>query len=352
MSAAPRTISCLVCFGKDQPLQPWEYESRPLGANDVEIKISHCGICGSDTRKIDTAKGVTFPMVPGHEIVGVVTQAGPDVTELSVGDRVGVGASCLACFNKDDAVPCCECANGEDAYCDRSVLTYNSKYPDGATSYGGYADYVRVSSTHAFKIPENIPSDVAGPLLCAGVTMYTPMKEAGVKAGDCVGVVGIGGLGHLGIQFAKAMGATPVAFSRSANKEAEVRALGAEEFVNTSDPKQVESAMNSLDVLIITATGENMPYNEFLGFLRKRGTCVLVGIPNDQVMFFPMFLVAKGIKLCGSAIGSVGVIKEMLQVASEKNVRPVVQKLPMAEANKGLDMVRNNTVRYRVVLEN
>ncbi|RLN92348.1 hypothetical protein BBJ28_00004994 [Nothophytophthora sp. Chile5] len=356
MSTAPRTVHAYASFGKGEQAKPWEYQSRPLGPEDVEIKISHCGICGSDLHTIDSGWGQTmYPCVVGHEIVGEVTLAGPEVKDMEVGDRVGVGAQVWACLNKDPKEPCKECANGIDAYCPHRVGTYNSKYrkSDGAITYGGYADYVRVTHEYAFKIPDNIPSDVAAPLLCAGTTVFTPFKEVGIKPGDRVGIVGIGGLGHLGIQFAKAMGAgTVAAFSRSSNKEAEVRALGADEFVVYTDEKQAAAAANSVDILLITADANNMPYTLFLSFLAVHGTVIMVGLPNDEIKFKPFPLVGKGANFKGSAIGSIANIKEMLQVASEKNVRPVIQKLPMSKVNEGIQMVRDGTVRYRVVLEN
>jgi alcohol dehydrogenase (NADP+) len=353
MSTAARTINAYAASANGQPVKPWQYVSRPLGVEDVEIKISHCGICGSDIHTLDGGWGpFNEPVVAGHEIVGEVTQVGPDVKGLKVGDRVGVGAQVWACLNKDPKTPCKPCAIGADAYCARNIWTYNMVYPDGSKSYGGYADYVRVLESYAFKIPDNIPSDVAAPLLCAGATVFTPFKEAGVKAGDRVGVIGIGGLGHLGIQFAKAMGATVVAFSRSANKEAEVRALGADEFVNYSDAEQAKAAAGSVDKLLLTADANGMPYDLFLSFLAFRGTLIMVGLPNDKVNFHAFSVVAKGAKFTGSAIGSIADIKDMLKLASEKNVRPVIQKLPMSEVNKGIEMVRNGSVRYRVVLEN
>ncbi|CAI5728661.1 hypothetical protein KXD40_007349 [Peronospora effusa] len=355
MTTAPRTIHAYACFGKDEEVKPWEYQSRPLGASDVEIKISHCGICGSDLHTIESGwRPSTYPCVVGHEIVGEVTLAGPDVKDLKVGDRVGVGALAWSCLNKDPSVPCKECSSGDDAYCAQRVWTYNGTYKnDGATSYGGYADYVRVAHEFAFKIPDNIPSDVAAPLLCAGATVFTPLKEAGVKPGKRVGVLGIGGLGHLGIQFANAMGADAVvAFSRSANKEQEVRDLGATEFVVYTDEKQAEAAAGSVDVLLICASAENMPYTLFLSFLAVRGSCIMVGLPNDDVKFSPFSVVSKGAKFVGSNVGSIQDIKDMLDVASKKNVRAVIQKLPMSKANDGIKMVRNGTVRYRVVLEN
>ncbi|EGZ10798.1 hypothetical protein PHYSODRAFT_287119 [Phytophthora sojae] len=354
MSTAPRTVHAYAAFGQGEQVKPWEYQSRPLGPEDVEIKISHCGICGSDVHTIDSGWGPTiYPCVVGHEIIGEVTLAGDKVKDLKVGDRVGVGAQVWACLNKDPKAPCKECASGDDAYCSRKVWTYGDTYlNDMAISYGGYADYVRVAHEYAFKIPDNIPSDVAAPLLCAGATVFTPLKEADVKPGKRVGVVGIGGLGHLGIQFAKALGADVVAFSRSANKEDEVRALGATEFIVYTDEKQAADAAESVDVLLICANAENMPYSLFLSFLAVRGTCIMVGLPNDDVKFNAFGVVAKGAKFVGSNIGSMQDIQDMLDVASKKNVRAVIQKLPMAKVNEGIKMVRDGSVRYRVVLEN
>ncbi|KAF1320373.1 Mannitol dehydrogenase, partial [Globisporangium splendens] len=351
-STAPRTIDAYAAFEKSGEVKPWQYQSRPLGAEDVEIKISHCGICGSDVHSLDCGWGPTaFPCVAGHEIIGVVTAAGPDVKHLAVGDRVGVGAQAWACLNKDKERPCVECADGADAYCTRNVWTCGMKYEDGTPTYGGFADYVRVLSHYAFKIPDNIPSDVAAPLLCAGATVFTPLNQH-VKIGDRVGVIGIGGLGHIAIQFIRALGATPIAFSRSANKEKEIRGLGAEEFYNLGDPEQAQKATSSVNLLLITADATNMPYNTYLQLVRPRGTVVMLGVPNDNVTFAPFFLVPRGIKYVGSALGSIQDIKAMLKVASEKHVRPIIQKLPMSEVNEGLRMMREGSARYRVVLEN
>ncbi|KAG1688870.1 hypothetical protein DVH05_003045 [Phytophthora capsici] len=353
MSAAPRTVNTYAAMEKSGELKPWQYTSRPLGDEDVEIKISHCGICGSDVHTLDSGWGPTvYPVVVGHEIVGEVTAAGPKVSNLAVGDRVGVGAQVWSCQNKDADKPCVDCADKMESYCDRAVLTYNAKYEDGALAYGGYADYVRVSSAFAFKIPENIPSDVAAPLLCAGATVFSPLKHQGVKAGDRVGVIGIGGLGHLAIQFIRAMGAVPVAFSRSANKRQQILDLGAAEFYNLSDPEDAKKAENSVHTLILTADAKGMPYNQYLGLLRKRGTLVMLGLPNDEIQFLPVFVVGRGIRVVGSLIGSIEDIEDMLKLASEKNVRPIIQKLPMAKVNEGITIMREGRARYRVVLEN
>ncbi|KAG1695183.1 hypothetical protein DVH05_020824 [Phytophthora capsici] len=348
-----RTIQAYAAFDSSGECKPWQYEPRPLGLEDVEIKITHCGICGSDVHTLDSGWGpAKYPVVTGHEIVGTVTFTGSDVKHLAVGDRVGVGAMVWACRNKEPSSPCDECADGFDPYCKNVVMTYNSLYKDGSKSYGGYADYVRVAGDYVFKIPDNIPSDEAAPLLCAGVTVFAPLRREGMKPGDRVGVIGIGGLGHLAIQFIRAMGGVPVAFSRSADKEQEVRALGAQDFYNLSDPKDAKRAVRSVKTVVLTADANNMPYDTYLNLLRPRGTFIMVGLPNDKLICSPGSFVRDGKRLVGSKIGSPQDVKEMLDLAAKGNVRPIIQKLPMEQVNDGLAMVRSGKVRYRVVLEN
>ncbi|KAG2821415.1 hypothetical protein PC113_g22480 [Phytophthora cactorum] len=297
---------------------------------DVEIKISHCGICGSDVHTLESGWGpAKYPVVTGNEIVGEVTAAGSDVKHLAVGDRVGVGAMVWACRNKDLNSPCDEYADGFDPYCKDVVMAYNSLYKDGSKSYGGYADFVRVSSDYAFKIPENIPSDEAAPLLYAGVTVFAPLRREGVKPGDRVGVIGIGGLGHLAIQF-----------------------IRAQEFYNLSDPEDAKRAVRSVKMVVLTADANNMPYNTYLNLLRPRGTLIMVGLPNDELICSPGSFVRDGKRLVGSKIGSPLDVKEMLELASKGNIHSIIQKLPMEQVNDGLAMVRSGKVRYRVVLEN
>ncbi|TMW61702.1 hypothetical protein Poli38472_010768 [Pythium oligandrum] len=345
-STEPRVIKALAAKQPGLTVEPWEYKSRPLGAEDVEIAITHCGICGSDLHTITGGWGeASYPIVPGHEIVGTITAAGSDVKHLSVGDRVGVGAMVFACLKCED------CKADNDAYCDVLVDTYNSKYADGEQAQGGYAEYVRVSGHYAFKIPDEIPSDAAAPLLCAGVTVYSPLAKH-VKPGQRVGVVGIGGLGHLALQFIRALGAQPVAFSRSANKEQVARELGAVDFVNFSDPADLAKARRSIHVLIVTADAAGQPWDKYLSTVVVGGTFILVAIPNDKLVLSPGDFIMSSVNLVGSHIGGIKEVKDMLALAAKENVRPIIQKLPMSEANKGIEMVDQGTVRYRVVLEN
>ncbi|KAL3658254.1 hypothetical protein V7S43_016644 [Phytophthora oleae] len=231
-----------------------------------------------------------YPCVVGNEIVCEVTLAGEQVKDMKVGDRVGVGVQVWACLNKFPYEPCKECAKGTDAYCRHRV------------------------------IPDTIPSDVAAPLLCAGTTVFTPLKEVSIKPGDRVGIVGIGVPSQLGIQFAKAMGAAAVvAYSRSTNTEQEIRRLGADAFVVYTDDKA--DAANLVDILLITADANDMPYTLCLSFLVVHGTMVMVDLPNDEIKFKPYPLVGKGTNFKGNVIGSIQ-DKDMLEVASKKNVRP------------------------------
>ncbi|TMW64412.1 hypothetical protein Poli38472_013034 [Pythium oligandrum] len=350
MAAEPRTVRAFAAMKAGLTVETWEYQAAPLLPLDVEIAISHCGVCGSDVHAITEGWGPAlgannYPMVPGHEVIGTVTAVGSAVTDLKLGERVGVGPAVGSCGE------CSECIQGKDAYCPKGVFTYNGRRPDGSITYGGYAEYMRLDSRYAFKIPEVLPSDAAAPLLCAGVTVYTPLREH-VKPGQRVGVVGIGGLGHLALQFIRALGAEPVAFSQSPNKEEQARELGAVDFVNMANPAAFGKAQRSLDALIVTADAKGQPYDAYLSFIRPHGVFMLVGAPEDNFSISPFSLLASNVTVVGSLAGSRRDMKDMLALAAAKNVRPVIQKLPMKDANKGLQMVNEGRVRYRVVLEN
>ena len=303
----------------------------------------------SDIHTLDSGWGpTTYPVVVGHEIVGTVTAVGPSVSQYKVGDRVGVGAQVWSC-QKFDA--CSDCQLQQDALCPHRVFTYNSKYSDGQQSYGGYAEAVRVSEKYAFKIPENLPSDVCAPLLCAGVTVFNPLKQQGVKPGSKVGVVGIGGLGHLAIQFAAKMGAQVVAVSHSANKKAECQQLGSSGFVLISDKNSVKAAVQSLDVLLVTSNHTGQPWDVYLSLLKNRGVCVLLAVPEEPLEIGAGSLIMRELTLTGSLIGSRKVVQEMLEFAAKHEVRPWIEKVPMEEVNGAIQKVRDGKVRYRMVLE-
>ena len=264
---------------------------------------------------------------------------------------MGVGAQSSSCLKPD----CEECASGLENHCANMVGTYNGKYPDGSKSYGGYSDYCRAPSHFVLKIPSAIPSEDAAPMLCGGITLYSPLKIKGCGPGKKVGIVGIGGLGHFGILYAKALGADKVvAISRSNTKKADALKIGADDFIATQDdPEWSTHHASSLDLIVSTVSSPNMPLEEYLMLLRTNGQFIQVGAPEDKMPAFNAFsLIAKGVKIGGSAIGSPAEIEEMLRLTVEKGVKPWIEKRALKEANGAVvDMVANKA-RYRYVLVN
>jgi len=279
------------------------------------------------------------------------------VKHLALGDRVGIGAQCGSCMNRTER-KCDKCAAGYDNHCStpgQYVGTYNTRRPDGQVSQGGYADYKRCLADYAFKIPESISSAEAAPLLCAGVTVFAPLQRH-VTSGDMkVGVIGVGGLGHLAIKFAAKMfdGKLDLtAISHNDKKKDDALAMGAKKFLNTGDKEQLKAAAASFDFLLCTANGKDQDYATWLQLLKFRGTYCMVGAP-EVPMPIPVFPLLMGeIKVTGSVIGSIGEIKDMLAFADKHNVRPIIERLPMSKANEGIKKLREGQVRYRVVLEN
>ncbi|KAI1381478.1 NADP-dependent alcohol dehydrogenase C [Hypoxylon crocopeplum] len=332
-----------------------EYEPKKWTEDDVDIEISHCGVCGSDLHVLKSGWGPTpYPCVVGHEIVGKAVRVGQNVKHVKVGDRVGVGAQARSCLNST----CAECNNGMEPYCPNlTVNTYASFYPnDEGKSYGGYADYNRTNGHWVFPIPEGLDSASAAPMLCGGITVYSPLKQNGCGPGKTVGIVGVGGLGHFGILFAKALGADKVVgISRKANKRDDVLKLGADEYIATAEDKDW-SAKNArtLDLIISTVSNENMPLNEYLGLLKTRGTFIQVGAPDGGIMppINAFTLLVSGIKVGGSAIGAPWEIKEMLQLAADKGIKAWVQERPLKEANQTIIDMDGGKARYRYVLVN
>ncbi|KND03420.1 uncharacterized protein SPPG_00906 [Spizellomyces punctatus DAOM BR117] len=334
-------------YEKSGELKPFAYTPRPLGEEDVEIKIHYCGICGSDIHTIDSGWGPTpYPVIPGHEIVGQVTAKGAKVTHLNVGDRVGVGAQCYACFK------CRDCDRGYDNACDRKLWTYASKYPDGETTQGGYADKVRLQAQYAFRLPEALESTVAAPLLCAGLTTYAPLKRHGAGPGKRVGVLGIGGLGHLGLQWARALGAHVIAISHSPKKKDECLRLGAHEFINMGgDKAEIKKYRNTLDLILCCANPRNQDWPLYLSLLDVHGKLVIVSLPEEPLVIPPFSLTGKQVSVVGSAIGSKAELEDMLEFAAKHDVKAQVEVLPLRDCQKAIDRVRKGDVRYRFVLD-
>lgn len=330
-----------------QPFTP-----KPFHDMDIDIKISHCGICGSDIHTLRSGWGTThYPVCVGHEIVGHVTRVGAAVTHLRLGDRVGVGAQAFSCLKPG----CEECSQGLEQHCAKMVGTYNGKYPDGSWSMGGYADYVRVPAHFAIKIPAGLSSEDAAPMMCGGITVWSPLTRNGAGPGKKVGIVGLGGLGHFGILFAKALGCEKVvAISRRRNKEKDAKAMGATEYIATSeDEKWARKHARSLDLIVSTVSSPDMPLESYLRLLRTGGQFIQVGAPEDKLPPIAAFgLIGKGCKIGGSQIGSPREIEEMLKFAAEKGVKPWVEKKSMKDANRCIVDMEDGKARYRYVLTN
>ncbi|KAJ2450131.1 hypothetical protein EV183_004481 [Coemansia sp. RSA 2336] len=328
-------------------VEPWSYTPRPLGENDVEIKIDYSGICGSDLHTIkEEWGGTSYPAIVGHEIIGKVITKGEKVSEFNEGDLVGVGAQVFACHRKD----CSPCNNNLDPHCPRGVFTYNSKYSDGQQAQGGYAEAVRVDANYVFHIPSSIDPSHAAPLMCAGTTVFAPMLRKGVKKGDRVGVVGIGGLGHLAIQYARALGAEVYAFSHSPNKREQCLELGASKFILTSNKEEVDAQRHTLDYLFITSNSQSNQYSEFISWMDFEGTVVLLALPEGHMTFSPFEFVFNEVAITGSLIGGVNIIKQTLEFAHKHNIRPIIEKYPIDDVNNALQRMDDGKARYRIVL--
>jgi uncharacterized zinc-type alcohol dehydrogenase-like protein len=319
-------------------LEPYSYEPRPLGPGDVEIAISHCGICHSDLHLVNNDWRISgYPLVPGHEVIGTVVEAGPAVRNLKPGQRVGVGWQAGCCGT-------CEwCEKAEEHLCARNVGTC-------IPGPGGFADRIRVSGRFAIPVPEALSSRDAAPLMCGGITVYTPLRELGVGAHSRVGIIGVGGLGHLALQFARVLGAEVTAFSTSPDKEAEALALGAHRFVPTRDPAALQSLRGSFDVLLSTVTAD-LPWMDYMAALRPRGTLCFVGASPSPVQLPPMALISGSKRVSGSGIGSPTLLHEMLRVAARHEVRARTELFPLKDVNAAIRRVARNEVRYRAVLE-
>lgn len=308
-------------------LEPFEYEPQPLAGDDVEIAITHCGICHSDVHLADGDWGKVFPLVPGHEIVGVVV-AGKG---REAGERVGVGWQRASCGR------CESCRGGEEELCPDSRATC-------VESYGGFADRIRVSGRFAVPIPESLPSEKAAPLLCGGITVYSPLRRFAGK-GSRVAVVGIGGLGHLALQFARALECEVTAVSRDPSKERDATRFGAHAFTVGVPPRGVFD--------LILNTGHFAPDMEvFLAALRPKGVFCQLGASSGALEVPSTRLIVGRHTVCGSAIGAPGVIREMLELAAARDIQAQVEVVPMREVNEALGRTRRNEARYRIVLGN
>ncbi|KAE9596960.1 hypothetical protein Lal_00007522 [Lupinus albus] len=328
-------------------LTPFNFSRRDTGEKDVAFKVLFCGICHSDLHMVKNEWGTTiYPIVPGHEVAGVVTKVGSKVEKFKVGDRVGVG--CLV----DSCRKCQSCADDLENYCSSLTLTYAAKHSDGTITYGGYSDSMVADERFVISIPDNLPLDSAAPLLCAGITVYSPLKYYGLdKPGLNIGVVGLGGLGHMAVKFAKALGANVTVISTSPNKKTEaIEHLGADSFLISRDQEQLQAATGTLDGIIDTVSAIH-PLLPLLSLLKSHGKLVMVGAP-EKPLDLPIFPLILGRKLLGgSMIGGLKETQEMIDFAAKHGIKPDIEVIPIDYVNTALERVLKADVKYRFVID-
>lgn len=332
------TIKAWAAKGPNQPLEPFEYDPGPLGAEEVEIAVDHCGICHSDLSVLRDEWGLsTYPAVLGHEVIGRVVAMGPQAKGLSVGQRVGLGWGAGSCMH------CRSCLGGDQHLCAQSAPTI-------VGHYGGFADRVRAQWPWAIPLPDGLDPAEAGPLLCGGVTVFAPLELYSVKPTSRVGVVGIGGLGHLGLKFARAWGCEVIAFSSSRSKTEEAKSFGAHHVVGTHDEDDLKSLAGSLDLLLVTV---NTPLNwpAMIATLRPKGRLHIVGAVLEPVPVMAFDLIMTQRSVSGSPTGSPVTIADMLKFAARHNILPQTEHFPIARVNDAMAHLAEGKARYRIVLD-
>lgn len=317
--------------------KPFEYDPGPLGHNEVEVNVKHCGICHSDLNMIDNDWGLTqYPIVAGHEVVGTISSIGENVDHLKIGDYVGLG------WHSSYCMICSSCQSGDHNLC-------SSAQPTIAGHHGGFADKVRASAVSVLKLPDSIDKESAGPLFCGGITVFNPLIQFDIKPTDKVGVIGIGGLGHMALQFYNAWGCEVTAFTSSKKKRKEALELGAHQTLNSREPSEIEAASGQFD-FIISTVNVKLDWNAYLATLRPKGRLHFVGGILDpiDISAFPLIMGQRSIS--GSPVGSPGNIARMLNFAAKHNIKPVVEKYSFDKINEAIARLRSGQAHYRIVL--
>jgi alcohol dehydrogenase (NADP+) len=329
------------------PLAPFSFQRREVGKHDVQIEILYCGVCHSDLHTVRSEwDGTTYPCIPGHEIVGRVVNVGAKVNKFKKGDTVGVGCmvdSCLTCAN---------CKDNLEQYCENGTIwTYNSpdKHTDGIT-YGGYSENIVVDKAFVLKIPKNLDLAATAPLLCAGITTYSPMHHHNVTKGQKVGVVGLGGLGHMGVKLAKALGAHVVVFTTSSNKVEDALRLGADEVVNSKNEDEMKKHLNSFHFILDTVSAKH-DINAYLVLLKRDGNLTQVGVPPDPLSLNVGSLIYGRRSLSGSLIGGIKETQEMLDFCGKHNITSDIELIPIQKINEAYDRLVKGDVKYRFVID-
>jgi uncharacterized zinc-type alcohol dehydrogenase-like protein len=331
----------------DRPLAPFSVSRREPGLRDVLIAIEYCGVCHSDIHTVRSEWGAAnYPVVPGHEIAGTVRSVGAEVRRFKAGDKVGVG-----CY-VDSCRTCPPCLNHLEIYCEKGPnYTYNSLEKDGKTpTYGGYSTHIVVDENYVLRMPQNLPLDRAAPLLCAGITTYSPLRHWQAGPGKKVAVVGLGGLGHMAIKLAHAMGAEVAGISQSLRKKEDARRFGAKEYYASSDPATFEKLANSFDLIINTVSAE-MDWNPYLGMLKLDGAMIQLGAPPQPPAIQAFQLISKRRSLAGSLVGGLAETQEMLDFCGKHEVLPEIEMIAIQEINEAYERMLRGDVRYRFVID-
>ncbi|KAA8546676.1 hypothetical protein F0562_003093 [Nyssa sinensis] len=351
MAKSPENEHPLKAFGwaaRDSSgvLSPFKFSRRETGEKDVQIKIMYCGICHSDLHYLINQRGnAKYPLVPGHEIAGVVTEVGSEVQMYKVGDKVGVGCMVGACRS------CDYCTQNLENHCPKIILTYNHTYYDGTRTYGGYSNFIVVDEHFVLRIPNDLPLDAAAPLLCSGISTYSPLIFYGLnKPGMHVGVVGLGGLGHVAVKMAKAFGVKVTVISTSPNKKEEaIEVLGADSFLVSRNPDEMQAAMGTMDGIIDTVSAVH-PLLPLIGLMKCNGKLVMLGSP--KALELPVMPLLMGRKMIvGSAIGGIKETQEMIDFAAKHNIIPLVEVIPIDYVNTAMERLEKADVKYRFVID-
>lgn len=332
------------------PLAPFSFERREPRERDVVIDIKYCGICHSDIHQArnewsEYQEEAIFPMVPGHEITGIVTAVGKKVTKYKIGDKVGVG-----CF-VDSCRTCAECRRGLEQYCTvGTIWTYNFRDKEGAPTYGGYSERIVVDENYVLRMPGNLPLEACAPLLCAGITLYSPLKHWGAGPGKKVAIVGLGGLGHMGVKLAHALGAEVTVLSQSLKKQADGKRLGADHFYATSDAETFTKLAKNFD-LVLNTVSALVDWKQYLDLLKVDGSMVVVGLPEKDIPIAAFSLTAGRRSLAGSQIGGIRETQEMLDFCAKQNIASDVEVVAIQKVNEAYERVLKSDVRYRFVID-
>jgi alcohol dehydrogenase (NADP+) len=329
-----------------KPLAPFNFQRRDLGKHDVQIDILYCGVCHSDLHTVRSEWGGTiYPCVPGHEIIGRVVAVGVHVKKFQAGDTAGVG--CMV----DSCRTCANCEEDLEQFCTATTFTYNS--PDkhtGGTTFGGYSDSIIVDEAFVLKIPPNLDLAATAPLLCAGITTYSPLRHNKVSSGQKVGVVGLGGLGHVGVKLAKAFGAHVVVFTTSSNKVDDAMRLGADEVVNSKNADDMKKHLNSFNFILDTVSAQH-DINAYLVLLKRDGNLTQVGVPAEPLSLNVGSLIFGRRSLSGSLIGGIKETQEMLDFCGEHNITADIELIPIQKINEAYDRLVKSDVKYRFVID-